>query len=1089
MSRGILRLQQYKRLCDINAFSFRCSLGNLLCSVKCSKPQNRTFLTTTYLGKEAVREAAKDNPQVKPPEPPPKGIPYSKLTVGVPKESWQNEKRVALVPPAVEVLVKKGFTVHIEEDAGIEAKIRNADFEKSGAKIVNTESAFNSDIVLKVRKPSMEEVEKFRNNSTLISFIYPAENRDLVEKLAQKKLNVFGMDCIPRITRAQVFDALSSMANISGYRAVVEAANHFPRFFAGQITAAGKVPPAKVLVIGGGVAGLAAIGQAKAMGAIVRAFDTRSAVKEQVESLGAEFLTIDIKEEGGTDAGYSKEMSKEFIDAEMGLFAKQCKDVDVVISTALIPGTRAPLLIKKEHIESMKPGSVVVDLAAESGGNIETTRPNEVYVYHDVTHVGLTDLPSRLPTQSSNLYANNISKFLLSMGEKNHFDINLDDEVVRGSIILQNGNLMWPPPPPKVVPSPVVPKTPAAEIAAQKKVDPFSATLNNSLMITGGVGSILGFGMVSPNADFTSMLTVLGLSTIVGYHTVWGVTPALHSPLMSVTNAISGITAVGGLLLMGGAYYPTNSIESLAAAAAFVSFINVFGGFLVTKRMLDMFKRPEDPPEHNYVYSVPALAFLGMYGWAAHQGLPEINQASYLAASLCCVGALGGLSSQATARMGNSLGIVGVTGGIAATVGYISPSHEVLAQMAAAAIGGGIIGTVIAKKIEITDLPQLVAAFHSLVGLAAVLTCMATFMHDFPSFATDPAMGVTKTALFLGTYIGGVTFSGSLVAYGKLQGIMRSQPLLLPGRHALNSALLLANLGAGGYLFYDNTMDGGLAALGTTAALSSVMGYTLTAAIGGADMPVVITVLNSYSGWALCAEGFMLNNQLMTIVGALIGSSGAILSYIMCKAMNRSLPNVILGGFGTSSTGSGKPMEITGTHTEISLDGTAEVIRNAKNIIIVPGYGMCVAKAQYPVAELVSILKSQGKHVRFAIHPVAGRMPGQLNVLLAEAGVPYDDVLEMDEINDDFPDTDLVLVIGANDTINSAALEDPNSPIAGMPVLTVWQAEHVIVMKRSLGVGYAAVDNPVFYKPNTSMLLGDAKKTCDQLLAKVVNAS
>lgn len=415
----------------------------------------------------------------------------------------------------------------------------------------------------------------------------------------------------------------------------------------------------------------------------------------------------------------------------------------------------------------------------------------------------------------------------------------------------------------------------------------------------------------------------------------------------------------------------------------------------------------------------------------------------------------------------------------------MAPNSEVLAQMAACVIAGGGLGTLIARRIQITDLPQLVAGFHSLVGLAAVLTCTATYIHDFPNFATDPAANVVKTALFLGTYIGGVTFSGSLIAYGKLQGILKSNPLLLPGRHALNSALLLGNVGAGAYLFYDPSMMGGLGALGTTAALSTAMGVTLTSAIGGADMPVVITVLNSYSGWALCAEGFMLNNTLMTIVGALIGSSGAILSYIMCKAMNRSLPNVILGGYGTSSTGSGKPMEITGTHTEINVDSAVEAISNARNIIIVPGYGLCVAKAQYPIAEMVNVLKSQGKNVRFAIHPVAGRMPGQLNVLLAEAGVPYDDVLEMEEINDDFPETDLVLVIGANDTVNSAAVDDPNSPIAGMPVLNVWKAEHVIVMKRSLGVGYAAVDNPVFYKPNTSMLLGDAKKTCEQLLAKV----
>lgn len=1066
MARGILRV------CVNNQHTLELKLKKFAVLENVAK---RPFSRTHQCRKDAKTDAEV------------KGTPYSKLTIGVPKEIWQNEKRIAITPAIAETLIKKGFSVNVEENAGVLAKFRNEDFEKSGAKLVDTKTIFNSDIILKVRQPIENEVPKFNQDSTLISFLYPAQNSDLVKKLGERKINAFAMDCIPRISRAQVFDALSSMANIAGYRAVVEAANHFPRFLSGQITAAGKVPPAKVLVIGGGVAGLAAIGQAKSMGAIVRAFDTRSIVKEQVESLGAEFLTINIEEEGGDSGGYSKEMSKEFIQAEHDLFAKQCKEVDIIISTALIPGKKAPQLILKEHILGMKPGSVVVDLAAEAGGNIETTRPGEIYSFNDVTHVGLTDFPSMLPTQSSTLYGNNISKFLLSIGENNNFNIDLNDEVVRGSIILHKGELMWPPPKPTGPPQVVAPKKQEVEAVkvVEKEVTPFKKVLDNAVLTTAGVGSIVGLGMVSPNPAFTSMLTVFGLSGIVGYHTVWGVTPALHSPLMSVTNAISGITAVGGLLLMDGGYYPTNSVQALAASAAFVSFINVFGGFLVTKRMLDMFRRAGDPPDYNSLYAIPAAAFLGGYGYSAMAGLAEVHQAAYLAASLCCVGALAGLSSQTTSRMGNNLGMIGVAGGIAATLGQIAPSNEVLAQMIAVALGGGGLGTIIAKKIQITDLPQLVAAFHSLVGLAAVLTCVSTFMHDFPSFATDPAANVIKTALFLGTYIGGVTFSGSLIAYGKLQGVLKSNPLLLPGRHALNSGLLLANIGAGGYLFYDPTMIGGLGALGTTAALSTAMGVTLTAAIGGADMPVVITVLNSYSGWALCAEGFMLNNNLMTIVGALIGSSGAILSYIMCKAMNRSLPNVILGGYGTSSTGTGKPMEITGTHTEINLDSAVDAIQNARNIIIVPGYGLCVAKAQYPIAEMVERLKNKGKNVRFAIHPVAGRMPGQLNVLLAEAGVPYDDVLEMEEINEDFDSTDLVLVIGANDTVNSAALEDPNSPIAGMPVLNVWKAEHVIVMKRSLGVGYAAVDNPVFFKPNTSMLLGDAKKTCDALLHKI----
>uniref|UniRef100_A0A8C2H9L1 proton-translocating NAD(P)(+) transhydrogenase n=1 Tax=Cyprinus carpio TaxID=7962 RepID=A0A8C2H9L1_CYPCA len=667
----------------------------------------------------------------------PSGIPYKQLTVGVPKEIFQNERRVAISPAGVEALIKQGFNVVVESGAGESAKFSDDMYTKAGAAIRDAKDVFASDVLLKVRAPMLNsalgvhEADLMSEGATLVSFIYPAQNPELMDRLSQCKATVLAMDQVPRVTIAQGYDALSSMANIAGYKAVVLAANNFGRFFTGQITAAGKVPPAKVLIIGGGVAGLAAAGSARAMGAIVRGFDTRAAALEQFKSLGAEPLEVDVKESGEGQGGYAKEMSKEFIEAEMKLFAKQCLDVDIIITTALIPG----------------------------------------------------------------------------------------------------------------------------------------------------------------------------------------------------------------------------------------------------------------------------LA--------------------------------------------------------------------------------------IAKKIQISDLPQLVAAFHSLVGLAAVLTCVAEYMVEYPHFATDPAANLTKIVAYLGTYIGGVTFSGSLVAYGKLQGLLNSAPLMLPGRHALNATLMAASVGGMIPYMLDPSYTTGLTCLGSVSALSAVMGLTLTAAIGGADMPVVITVLNSYSGWALCAEDFLLNNNLLTIVGALIGASGAILSYIMCVAMNRSLANVILGGYGTSSTGTGKPMEITGTHTEVNVDQSVEMIKEAQNIIIVPGYGLCAAKAQYPIADLVKSLTELGKKVRFGIHPVAGRMPGQLNVLLAEAGVPYDVVLEMDEINHDFPETDLVLVIGANDTVNSAAQEDPNSIIAGMPVLEVWKSKQVIVMKRSLGVGYAAVDNPIFYKPNTSMLLGDAKKTCDALSAKV----
>ncbi|XP_077089051.1 NAD(P) transhydrogenase, mitochondrial [Siphateles boraxobius] len=1031
------------------------------------------------------------------------GIPYKQLTVGIPKEIFQNERRVAISPAGVEALIKQGFNVVVESGAGESAKFSDDMYTKAGATIRDVKDVFSSDVLLKVRAPilnsalGVHEADLMSEGSTLVSFIYPAQNPELMDLLSRRKATILAMDQVPRVTIAQGYDALSSMANIAGYKAVVLAANNFGRFFTGQITAAGKVPPAKVLIIGGGVAGLAAAGSARAMGAIVRGFDTRAAALEQFKSLGAEPLeVVDVKESGEGQGGYAKEMSKEFIEAEMKLFAKQCLDVDIIITTALIPGRKAPVLITKEMVETMKDGSVVVDLAAEAGGNIETTVPGELSVHKGVIHVGYTDIPSRLPTQASTLYSNNIIKLLRAISPdkevfyfdvKNDFDYGTMDHVIRGSVVMKDGEVLFPAPQPNNVPVAAPPKQKGVQELEKERasaVSPFRATLNTAGLYTGGLTSAIGLGLVAPNAAFTQIVTTFGLAGIVGYHTVWGVSPALHSPLMSVTNAISGLTAVGGLSLMGGGYLPSSTADSLAVLAAFISSVNIAGGFLVTQRMLDMFKRPTDPPEYNYLYLLPAGFFVGGYGVALQSGY-NVEQMMYLGSGLCCVGALAGLSKQSTARLGNALGMIGVAGGIAATFGALKPSPELMAQMSAAMAVGGTAGLTIAKKIQISDLPQLVAAFHSLVGLAAVLTCVAEYMVEYPHFATDPAANFTKIVAYLGTYIGGVTFSGSLVAYGKLQGLLNSAPLMLPGRHALNATLMAASVGGMIPYILDPSYTTGLTCLGSVSALSAVMGLTLTAAIGGADMPVVITVLNSYSGWALCAEGFLLNNNLLTIVGALIGSSGAILSYIMCVAMNRSLANVILGGYGTSSTGTGKPMEIIGTHTEVNVDQTVEMIKEAHNIIIVPGYGLCAAKAQYPIADLVKSLSEQGKKVRFGIHPVAGRMPGQLNVLLAEAGVPYDIVLEMDEINEDFPETDLVLVIGANDTVNSAAQEDPNSIIAGMPVLEVWKSKQIIVMKRSLGVGYAAVDNPIFYKPNTSMLLGDAKKTCDALSAKV----
>ncbi len=441
-----------------------------------------------------------------------------------------------------------------------------------------------ADIILKVRAPEDSEIEGMPEGKTIISFIWPAQNEELLNKLAARSATVIAMDAVPRISRAQKMDALSSMANIAGYRAVIEAANNFGRFFTGQITAAGKVPPAKVMVIGAGVAGLAAIGAARSLGAIVRAFDTRPAVKEQVESLGAEFLELEFEEDGSGAGGYAKTMSKEFIDAEMALFREQAKEIDIIITTALIPGRPAPKLILTDMVEMMKEGSVIVDLAAEQGGNCEVTRPNEVYKYDGVTIIGLTDLPSRMAAQSSQLYGTNLWHLLKDMGGAEDYKVDYEDQVVRGALIVHEGKVTWPPP--KIEnPSPTPPPKPKAIVAAVAKEEKKSSSM--LWVIVAGL-ALLGIGIGAPTS-FLSHFTVFVLACFIGYQVIWNVSPALHTPLMSVTNAISGIIILGGMLQISGSI--TSPSVILGAIAILVGTINISGGFLVTQRMLKMFQK------------------------------------------------------------------------------------------------------------------------------------------------------------------------------------------------------------------------------------------------------------------------------------------------------------------------------------------------------------------------------------------------------------------------------------------------------------------------------------------------------------------
>jgi NAD(P) transhydrogenase subunit beta len=438
---------------------------------------------------------------------------------------------------------------------------------------------------------------------------------------------------------------------------------------------------------------------------------------------------------------------------------------------------------------------------------------------------------------------------------------------------------------------------------------------------------------------------------------------------------------------------------------------------------------------------------------------------------------LGGLGKQETAKTGNHFGIVGMSLAIVATA--LSDQIAEYPILGICLLLGGVVGAVLAARVAMTNMPQLVAILHSFVGLAAVLVGYAT--HLSAGHLTGTEKTVHELEVFIGVFIGALTFTGSLAAYGKLQGWLDGKPLLFPGRHFVNAAML----GATVYLAYQFITLGGqdaLLPLGLMTGIAALLGALLVLAIGGADMPVVVSMLNSYSGWAAAATGFMLSNDLLIITGALVGSSGAILSYIMCKAMNRSFANVIFGGFGATPAGATSSAAPPGDVVATDVNDTVALLRDAKNVVVVPGYGMAVAQAQHPLREITALLGAQGTRVRFAIHPVAGRLPGHMNVLLAEARVPYDIVLEMEEINHDLPSTDVVLVIGANDIVNPGALEDAASPIYGMPVLEVWKAATVIVLKRGMSAGYAGVDNPLFYRPNTRMLFGDAKKNVDLIL-------
>jgi NAD(P) transhydrogenase subunit alpha len=509
------------------------------------------------------------------------------MFIGIPNEIHPGERRVSAAPENVVKFIKLGYQVIVESGAGVDARFSDNLYEEAGATIIPdaVELWNRSDIILKIRAPKDSEVSLLREGTTLISFIQPAQNPNLIESLRARKANVIAMDCIPRISRAQSMDALSSMANIAGYRAMVEAAHEFGRFFTGQITAAGRVPPAKVMVIGAGVAGLSAIGTARNMGAIVRAFDTRPTVKDEVASMGAEFLELEFEEDGTGEGGYAKTMSKEFIDAEMKLFAEQAREVDIIVTTAMIPGKKSPVLITEEMVKSMKDGSVIVDLAAEGGGNCELSEEGQRTQAHGVTILGYLDLPGRLPTQASQLYGNNLFKLLQLLGEPDNFSIDFEDEVLRGATVIKKGEVTWPSPK-SAEPSPKPQPTKEAAPVEPPEEKTTLFLLKPGFLLGLTCLALLGLGWKSPaDGIFLHQISVFVLACFLGYMVIWNVTPALHTPLMSVTNAISGIIVIGGMLFISGG----NPL--LSGIAVLIATINIAGGFLVTQRMLKMFHK------------------------------------------------------------------------------------------------------------------------------------------------------------------------------------------------------------------------------------------------------------------------------------------------------------------------------------------------------------------------------------------------------------------------------------------------------------------------------------------------------------------
>lgn len=999
------------------------------------------------------------------------------------------DQRVSIVPAVATQLIKDGYKISVESGAGRFAGFSDAQYQDANCTVTTRQNVIQQSTVLFAIDVPERDLQLLKGK-ILVSWVgrLTEPGQTLVKNANDAGVTLIDVTAVPRITIAQKLDVLSSQAKVAGHRAVIEATHAFGRFHTAEMTAAGKYPPSQTFVLGCGVAGLAAIGTSRALGSVVRAWDVRD-VSDQCQSMGAKWVTVDFKEDGAGAGGYARESSDAFKAAQQETFRKTLAETDIAITTAAIPGRRSPLLITKEAVAGMKPGSVIVDLAAVGGGNCELTKLGEsVVTPNGVTIIGYSDLPARMANQASAMYAQNMANLLKHVQGKatagafvRNLNMALDsgeegDIVARCVVCCRNGAMLKAPSLPQ--PTPIKPKP----VKAAKKAEaprPFRAGFISMLLLAIGIVALLFLG--EGVYEHRSLLTTFLLAGSAGYLAVWGVAHSLHTPLMSVTNAISGMTAVGGLLLLH-KYESTKQSEQipggdiLAMIAIAFSAVNIVGGFVVSQRMLNLFRK-QGEKEFSALLLIPGLLLVAAPCWDK-----TLSDPTAAISGLLCVAAIGGLASMSSANAGCKFGIIGVAGSLAATLVNMSTgvSQTTLIIIACIGAAGSGLGLLVGFSVSPMALPQTVAGFHSLVGLAALCTSIG-------SYQVNPATGVNleNIAIVLGDFIGGVTLTGSIIAFGKLNGNLSSKPLNLFGKNYLNLTGLVAFIGLSYMFLSTDDADEGAWILWGVALLSMIMGVHLVGSVGGGDMPVCITVLNSYSGWALVAEGFCLASPVLTVVGSLIGFSGAILTKIMCDAMNRDIFNVLFGGMNTAPAASKASDDGPKEHVTTSVVAVADMLVNAKEVLCVPGYGMAMASAQGAMGELSTLLRENNINMKFGVHPVAGRMPGQMNVLLAEARVPHDWVLEMDEVNPDMENNDVVLIVGANDVVNSAAQEVEGCAIWGMPVIEVWRAKKVIFCKRSMSGGYADLENPVFFKPNTEMLFGDAKGTAQGLAAEV----